>query len=104
MRKGFVLISTLALIVILSFLILVISRLIYNDTIKSTVYTSSIETRIELINSEKLFTNTLLNNSELLKNLTLAESQLNIFANTKYENLDIELYDMTNCFNLSILW
>ena len=51
MRKGFVLISTLALIVILSFLILVISRLIYNDTIKSTVYTSSIEKRIELINS-----------------------------------------------------
>ena len=103
MRKGFVLISTLALIVILSFLILVISRLIYNDTIKSTVYTSSIEKRIELINSEKLFTNTLLNNSELLKNLTFAESQLNIFANTKYENLDIELYDMTNCFNLNTL-
>ena len=103
MRKGFVLISTLALIVILSFLILVISRLIYNDTIKSTVYTNSIEKRIELINSEKLFTNTLLNNSELLKNLTFAESQLNIFANTKYENLDIELYDMTNCFNLNTL-
>ena len=103
MRKGFVLISTLALIVILSFLILVISRLIYNDTIKSTVYTNSIEKRIELINSEKLFTNTLLNNSELLKNLTFAESQLNIFAKTKYENLDIELYDMTNCFNLNTL-
>ena len=103
MKKGFVLISTLALIVILSFLILVISRLIYNDTIKSTVYTSSIEKRIELINSEKLFTNTLLNNTELLKNLTFAESQLNIFANTQYENLDIELYDMTNCFNLNTL-
>ena len=61
------------------------------------------EKRIELINSEKLFTNTLLNNSELLKNLPFAETQLNIFANTKYENLDIELYDMTNCFNLNAL-
>lgn len=103
MKKGFVLISTLALIVVLSFLILAISRLIYNDTVKSSIYTTSIEKRIEIINSEKLFINILKNNSILLKNLSIAETELNTYAKSKYENLSISLIDYTNCFNLNTL-
>ena len=54
MKKGFILISTLALIVILSLLILLISRTLYTDSLKTNVFSNSVEKRIELINIEKL--------------------------------------------------
>ena len=43
MKKGFVLISTLALLVILSFIILILSRTIYSDTLRTTIFASSLE-------------------------------------------------------------
>ena len=73
MKRGFVLISTLALIVILSFLVLVLSRTIYSDTLKTTIYANSIEKRIEIINYESFLADLLIDNSVLNKNLNLAE-------------------------------
>ena len=77
MKKGFVLISTLALIVILSFIILILSRTIYSDTLRTTLFASSLEKRIEIINYERFLIDTLIDNSLLNRNLLLAENELN---------------------------
>ena len=77
MKRGFVLISTLALIVILSFIILVLSRTIYSDTLRTTIFASSLEKRIEIINYETYLVDTLIDNSLLNRNLSLAENELN---------------------------
>ena len=69
MKRGFVLISTLALIVILSFLVLIISRTIYTDTLRTTFYAESMEKRIQIINYESLLVDLLIDNSTL--NLSL---------------------------------
>ena len=64
MKRGFVLISTLALIVILSFLVLIISRTIYTDTLRTTFYAESMEKRIQIINYESLLVDLLIDNSK----------------------------------------
>lgn len=103
MKKGFVLISTLALILILSFLVLVLSRTIYTDTLKTNIYSLSLEKRIELINTEKILIDTFISNSDRLRNVELAESELNFIINTKIPDLLIELNDLSTCFNLNSL-
>ena len=103
MKKGFVLISTLALIVILSFLVLIISRTIYTDTLKTSVFANSIEKRIELINTEKLLIDILISNSDRLRNVKLGEGELNFIINSKIPDLRIELTDFSTCFNLNSL-
>ncbi len=103
MKKGFVLISTLALILILSFLVLVLSRTIYTDTLKTNIYSISIEKRIELINAEKILVDTFISNSDRLRNVELAEGELNFMINSKISDLLIELNDLSTCFNLNSL-
>ena len=103
MKKGFVLISTLALILILSFLVLVLSRTIYTDTLKTNIYSTSIEKRIELINTEKILIDTFISNSDRLRNVEFAEGELNFIINTKTPDLLIELNDLSTCFNLNSL-
>ena len=103
MKKSFVLISTLALIVILSFLVLIISRTIYTDTLKTSVFANSIEKRIELINTEKLLIDILISNSDRLRNAKLGEGELNFIINSKIPDLRIELTDLSTCFNLNSL-
>ena len=103
MKKGFVLISTLALILILSFLVLVLSRTIYTDTLKTNIYSISIEKRIELINTEKILIDTFISNSDRLRNVEFAEGELNFIINTKIPDLLIELNDLSTCFNLNSL-
>lgn len=103
MRRGFVLISTLALIVILSFIILILSRTIYTDTLRTTLFASSLEKRIEIINYESFFIDTLIDNSLLNRNLLLAESELNFNIQSKFPDLSISLDDYSTCFNLNAL-
>ena len=101
MKRGFVLISTLALIVILSFLVLVLSRTIYSDTLKTTIYANSIEKRIEIINYESFLVDLLIDNSVLNKNLNLAEQEINFSIQKKFPELTVSLKDYSTCFNLN---
>jgi type II secretory pathway component PulK len=103
MKRGFVLISTLALIVILSFIILVLSRTIYSDTLRTTIFASSLEKRIEIINYETYLVDTLIDNSLLNRNLSLAENELNLNIKSKFPNLSVSLEDYSTCFNLNTL-
>ena len=103
MKKGFVLISTLALIVILSFIILILSRTIYSDTLRTTLFATSLEKRIEIINYEKFLIDTLIDNSLLNRNLLLAENELNFNIQSKFPGLSISLEDYSTCFNLNSL-
>lgn len=103
MKRGFVLISTLALIVILSFIILILSRTIYTDTLRTTLFASSLEKRIEIINYESFLVDTLIDNSLLNRNLLLAESELNFTIQSKFPDLTIALEDYSTCFNLNTL-
>ena len=103
MKRGFVLISTLALIVILSFIILVLSRTIYSDTLRTTIFASSLEKRIEIINYETYLVDTLIDNSFLNRNLSLAENELNLNIKSKFPNLSVSLEDYSTCFNLNTL-
>tara|TARA_B100000214_G_scaffold363498_1_gene329068 strand:- start:517 stop:1452 length:936 start_codon:yes stop_codon:yes gene_type:complete len=103
MKKGFVLISTLALVVILSTLVLIISRTIYTDTVRTNIYATSIEKRIELINTEKLLTETLLTNSDKLRNIEVSEEEINFILKSKISELTIELNDFSTCFNINSL-
>jgi len=100
-KRGFVLISTLALIVILSFLVLVLSRTIYSDTLKTTIYANSIEKRIEIINYESFLVDLLIDNSVLNKNLNLAEQEINFSIQKKFPELTVSLKDYSTCFNLN---
>ena len=103
MKKGFVLISTLALIVILSFLVLVISRTIYSDTLKTTVYANSLEKRIEIINYESFLVDLLINNNILNRNIDLAENEINFSIQKKFPELSISITDYSTCFNINSL-
>ena len=103
MKRGFVLISTLALIVILSFLVLVLSRTIYGDTLKTTIYANSVEKRIEIINYESFLVDLLIDNSVLNRNLTLAEQEINFSIQRKFPELTISLSDYSTCFNINSL-
>tara|TARA_B100001093_G_scaffold89442_1_gene81514 strand:+ start:10980 stop:11912 length:933 start_codon:yes stop_codon:yes gene_type:complete len=103
MRRGFVLISTLALIVILSFLVLVISRTIYSDTLKTTIYANSIEKRIEIINYETFLVDLLIDNNILNRNLGLAEEEINFTVQKKFPELTLSIQDYSTCFNINSL-
>ena len=103
MKRGFVLISTLALIVILSFLVLILSKTIYSDTLKTTVYANSIKKRIEIINYESFLVDLLIDNSILNKNLTLAEQEINFAIQKKFPQLTVSLTDYSTCFNINSL-
>ena len=46
MKKGFILISTLSLVTILSFLTILISKQIFNDSVSTNIYQESIKKRI----------------------------------------------------------
>ncbi len=102
MKRGFVLISTLALIVILSFLVLIIAD-IYGDTLKTTIYTNSVEKRIEIINYESILIDSLIDNNLLNKNLVLAEKEINFSIQKKFPELTISIEDFSTCFNLNSL-
>ena len=43
MKKGFILISTLSLVTILSFLTILISKQIFNDSVSTNIYQESIK-------------------------------------------------------------
>ncbi len=103
MRRGFVLISTLALIVVLSFLVLIISRTIYTDTLRTTFYAESIQKRIQIINYESLLVELLVDNSILSRNLFYAENEMNSILKDKFQNLTISIEDYSTCFNLNTL-
>ena len=103
MKKGFVLISTLALIVILSLLILLISRTLYTDSLKTNVFSNSVEKRIELINIEKLLIDSLNKNSDRLRDIKIAEEEINFFINSNDPDLKIEFLDLRTCFNINSL-
>ena len=87
MKRGFVLISTLALIVILSFVVLIISRTIYTDTLRTTFYAESMEKRIQIINYESLLVDLLIDNSTLNRNLLFAENEINLILKDKFDTL-----------------
>jgi len=91
MKKGFVLISTLALIVILSLLILLISRTLYTDSLKTNIFSNSVEKRIELINIEKLLIDSLNKNSDRLRDIKIAEDEINFFINSASKDVKIFL-------------
>ena len=103
MKRGFILISTLSLVTILSFLTILISKQIFDDSVSTNIYQESIKKRIELINYEKFITENLLNNSNLLRNLDIAEREFNFIVKRSFSNLTIELEDMNSCFNLNSL-
>tara|TARA_E500000331_G_scaffold144734_3_gene140962 strand:- start:15719 stop:16654 length:936 start_codon:yes stop_codon:yes gene_type:complete len=101
MKRGFVLISTLSIVAILSFLILIINKTVVQDSIKSYIFNESIHKRIQLINYEKFLIETLQNNSNQLRNLSLAEQQINFLMKEKYENLNVTFTDLNACVNLN---
>ncbi len=103
MKKGFVLISTLALILILSLLILLISRSLYTDSLKTNIFSISVEKRIELINIEKLLVDLLINNSDRLRDIKIAEEEISFFINANDPDLEIEFFDLRTCFNINSL-
>ena len=103
MKRGFVLISTLALIVILSFLVLIISRTIYTDTLRTTFYAESMEKRIQIINYESLLIDLLIDNSTLNRNLLFAENEINLILKDKFDGLSVSIEDYSTCFNLNSL-
>ena len=103
MKRGFVLISTLALIVILSFLVLRISRTIYTDTLRTTFYAESMEKRIQIINYESLLVDLLIDNSTLNRNLLFAENEINLILKDKFDGLSVSIEDYSTCFNLNSL-
>tara|TARA_B100000941_G_scaffold289233_1_gene267756 strand:- start:782 stop:1714 length:933 start_codon:yes stop_codon:yes gene_type:complete len=99
--KGYILISTLSIITILSLIVIFISRSIFQDTIKTSIFNNSIYYRIQLINYEKFLVQSLQNNSNFLRNLDLATYQLEEMINEKYENVSVNFIDMNTCFNLN---
>ena len=103
MKRGFVLISTLALIVILSFLVLIISRTIYTDTLRTTFYAESMEKRIQIINYESLLVDLLIDNSTLNRNILFAENEINLILKDKFDGLSVSIEDYSTCFNLNSL-
>ncbi len=103
MKRGFVLISTLALIVILSFLVLIISRTIYTDTLRTTFYAESMEKRIQIINYESFLVDLLIDNSTLNRNLLFAENEINLILKDKFDGLSVSIEDYSTCFNLNSL-
>ena len=103
MKRGFVLISTLALIVILSFLVMIISRTIYTDTLRTTFYAESMEKRIQIINYESLLVDLLIDNSTLNRNLLFAENEINLILKDKFDGLSVSIEDYSTCFNLNSL-
>ena len=103
MKRGFVLISTLALIVILSFLVLIISRTIYTDTLRTTFYAQSMEKRIQIINYESLLVDLLIDNSTLNRNLLFAENEINLILKDKFDGLSVSIEDYSTCFNINSL-
>tara|TARA_B100001057_G_scaffold296954_1_gene297178 strand:+ start:22383 stop:23312 length:930 start_codon:yes stop_codon:yes gene_type:complete len=103
MKRGFVLISTLALIVILSFVVLIISRTIYTDTLRTTFYAESMEKRIQIINYESLLVDLLIDNSTLNRNLLFAENEINLILKDKFDGLSVSIEDYSTCFNLNSL-
>lgn len=99
--KGYILISTLSIITILSLIVIFISRSIFQDTVKTSIFNNSIYYRIQLINYEKFLVQSLQNNSNFLRNLDLATYQLEEMINEKYEDISVNFIDMNTCFNLN---
>ena len=99
--KGYILISTLSIITILSLIVIFISRSIFQDTVKTSIFNNSIFYRIQLINYEKFLVQSLQNNSNFLRNLDLATYQLEEMINEKYEDISVNFIDMNTCFNLN---
>ena len=99
--KGYILISTLSIITILSLIVIFISRSIFQDTVKTSIFNNSIYYRIQLINYEKFLVQSLQNNSNFLRNLDLAKYQIQEMINEKYEDISVNFIDMNTCFNLN---
>ena len=99
--KGYILISTLSIITILSLIVIFISRSIFQDTVKTSIFNNSIYYRIQLINYEKYLVQSLQNNSNFLRNLDLATYQLEEMLNEKYQDISVNFIDMNTCFNLN---
>ena len=64
-------------------------------------FNESVEQRIKIINYEKFILNTLQNNSNQLRNLEVAENQLNVLIKEKTPSLSIKLNDLNTCLNLN---
>jgi general secretion pathway protein K len=83
--------------------VLVLSRTIYSDTLKTTIYANSIEKRIEIINYESFLVDLLIDNSVLNRNLNLAEQEINFSIQKKFPQLTLSLTDYSTCFNINSL-
>lgn len=101
MKKGFVLISTLSIIAILAVLTLFINSMVISSALTISNFNESVEQRIKTINYEKFILNTLQNNSNQLRNLEVAENQLNALIKEKTPSLSIKLKDLNTCLNLN---
>ena len=101
MKKAFVLISTLSIIAILAVLTLFINSMVISNALKISNFNESIEQRIKLLNYEKFILNTLQNNSNQLRNLDVAQNQLNILIKEKVPSLTVQFKDLNTCLNLN---
>ena len=78
-----------------------INRTVIQDSVKTTIFNESILKRIQLINYEKFLIETLQNNSFQLRNLLLAEQEVNSFMGEEYYGLKITFSDLNTCINLN---
>ena len=81
MKRGFVLISTLSIVAILSFLILIINKTVVQDSIKSYIFNESIHKRIQLINYEKFLDEIFKNKKPNINKFFLRNRDLYISVN-----------------------
>ena len=101
MKNGFILISTISIIAILSILTLFINSLTISNALTISNFNDSIEQRIKIINYERFVINSLQNNSNQLRNLQFAEGEINYLVSQKFPTLGVKFYDLNSCLNLN---
>lgn len=101
MKNGFILISTISIIAILSILTLFINSLTISNALAISNFNDSIEQRIKIINYERFVINSLQNNSNQLRNLQFAEGEINYLVSQKFPSLSVKFYDLNSCLNLN---
>ena len=101
MKNGFILISTISIIAILSILTLFINSLTISNALTISNFNDSIEQRIKIINYERFVINSLQNNSNQLRNLQFAEGEINYLVSQKFPTLSVKFYDLNSCLNLN---
>ena len=101
MKNGFILISTISIIAILSILTLFINSLTISNALTISNFNDSVEQRIKIINYERFVINSLQNNSNQLRNLQFAEGEINYLVSQKFPTLSVKFYDLNSCLNLN---